>query len=188
VGSIWAPAFAGESGVGMAGGLKIYATRLTRSLITLPTGRGWAVCLAISSVTVAGMALLGFSTGLYRLTPTQPDLLQRMALVFFIPALGEEIIFRGLLVPTLHDKTEAVWPIRISVTLYVFWHVLEALTFLPGAASVFLRPDFLVCCAFLGFGCAIMRHITGSLWPAVLLHWALVVVWQTWWGGVSALG
>ncbi len=172
----------------MASGLEIYATRLTRSLITLPTGRGWAVCLAISSVTLAGMGLFGFLTGLYHLTPTQPDLLQRMALVFFIPALGEEIIFRGLLVPTLHDKAEAVWPIRISVTLYVFWHVLEALTFLPGAASVFLRPDFLICCAFLGFGCAIMRHITGSLWPAVLLHWALVVAWQTWWGGVSALG
>jgi predicted Abi (CAAX) family protease len=33
-----------------------------------------------------------------------------------------------------------------------------------------------------------MRRQTGSLWPAVILHWAVVVVWQTWLGGVSALG
>jgi hypothetical protein len=32
-----------------------------------------------------------------------------------------------------------------------------------------------------------MKRRTGSLWPAVILHWALVVVWQTWLGGVSAL-
>ena len=64
----------------------------------------------------------------------------------------------------------------------------EAVTFLKAAAKVFLRPDFLLCCAVLGLACAIMRYRTGSLWPAVLLHWAVVVVWQTWWGGVSALG
>ena len=52
------------------------------------------------------------------------------------------------------------------------------------AAKVFLRPDFLLCCAVLGLGCAIMRRQTGSLWPAVILHGGFVVVWQTWLGGV----
>jgi predicted Abi (CAAX) family protease len=39
----------------------------------------------------------------------------------------------------------------------------------------------------LGLGCAVMKLKTGSVWPAVILHWVLVVVWQTWLGGVSAL-
>lgn len=162
--------------------------RLGRSLTTLPTAQGWLFCLAGSIVTLAVMAMIGFSTGLYHLTPTQPGLALRLLTVFFIPALGEEIPFRGLLTPGRDEPARPVLGIAISTTLYTLWHVIEALTFLPAAAPVFLRPDFLLCCAVLGLGCAIMRHVTGSLWPAVLLHWALVVIWQTWLGGVSALG
>ena len=133
------------------------------------------------------MATIGFATGLYHLTPTQPGLALRLLTVLFVPALGEEIPFRGLLTPGPGESRRPGLAIAVSTTLYTLWHVVEALTFLPAAAPVFLRPDFLACCAVLGLGCAITRWRTGSLWPAVLLHWALVVVWQTWLGGVSAL-
>ncbi len=107
--------------------------------------------------------------------------------MLFVPALGEEIPFRGLLIPS-RDETRNPWlAIAISTALYVAWHPLETLTFLPHA-TMFLRPDFLACTAILGLGCAVMRWRTGSLWPAVLLHGGFVVVWQTWLGGVSALG
>lgn len=162
--------------------------RLGRSLVTVPTIQGQLFCAAICAATLVLMAVIGFSTGLYNLTPAQPDLALRMLSVFFVPALGEEIIFRGLLIPG-RDEPQRPWlPIVFSTALYTVWHVFEALTFLRAAASIFLRLDFLLCCAVLGLSCAIMRYLTGSLWPAVLLHWALVVVWQTWWGGVSALG
>jgi predicted Abi (CAAX) family protease len=133
------------------------------------------------------MAVIGFATGLYHLTPTQPGLALRLLTVLFVPALGEEIPFRGLLTPGPGESRRPWLAIAVSTTLYTLWHVVEALTFLPAAAPVFLRPDFLLCCAVLGLGCAVTRLRTGSLWPAVLLHWALVVVWQTWLGGVSAL-
>lgn len=167
--------------------LTIYRTRLLTSLATLPSPRGWLFCLAVSAVTLATMAVIGFATGLYHLTPTQPGLPLRMLVVFFIPALGEEIPFRGLLTPGPNESSRPRLEIATSTALYTVWHVFEAVTFLKSAASVFLRPDFLLCCAVLGLGCAVTKRVTGSIWPAVILHWALVVVWQTWLGGVSAL-
>ena len=133
------------------------------------------------------MFAIGFTTGLYRLQSAEPGLALRLLTVFFIPALGEELPFRGLLTPGPNESRRPWRAIAVSTTLYTLWHVVEALTFLPATAPVFLRPDFLVCCAVLGLGCAAMRLKTGSLWPAVILHWALVVVWQTWLGGISAL-
>jgi len=157
--------------------------RLRRSLTTLPDARGWALC-GLAAVIVGGlMAGIGFSTGLYALTPTVPGLPLRLLTVLFVPALGEEIPFRGLLVPA-RDETRRPWiAIAVSTALYVAWHPLEALTFLP-QGGMFLRPDFLACTAILGLGCAWMRWRTGSLWPAVILHGGFVVVWQTWLGGV----
>ncbi len=159
--------------------------RLLSALITLPTARGWALCGAVALITGALMAVIGFATGLYALTPTAPGLPLRLLTVLFVPALGEEIPFRGLLAPGPEAKRPWL-AIAISTALYVAWHPLEALTFLPHA-TMFLRPDFLICTAILGLGCAVMRWRTGSLWPAVLLHGGFVVVWQTWLGGVSAL-
>lgn len=164
-----------------------YRRRLAASLRTLPSAQGWLLCLAIAITTAVAMAAIGFTTGLYHLTPTQPGLALRLLTVLVVPALGEELAFRGLL-PNRNETARPWLVIAVSTTLYTSWHVVEALTFLPAAAPVFLRLDFLLCCAVLGTGCAVMRWRTGSLWPAVLLHWAFVVVWQTWLGGVSALG
>ncbi|WP_297512309.1 CPBP family glutamic-type intramembrane protease [uncultured Caulobacter sp.] len=167
--------------------IRLYRARLIASLRTLPSPRGWLFCLAVSATTLALMLLIGFVSGLYHLTPTQPGLAPRLLVVFFIPALGEELPFRGLLTPGPESTARPRVEIAVSTALYTLWHVVEGVTFLKSAAKVFLRPDFLLCCAVLGLGCAVMRRRTGSLWPAVLLHWALVVVWQTWLGGISAL-
>jgi predicted Abi (CAAX) family protease len=160
--------------------------RLVRALTTTPDARGWALCGALALAAGGLMAAVGFSTGLYALTPTTPGLAPRLLTVLFVPALGEEIPFRGLLVPG-RDEARRPWAaIALSTALYVAWHPLETLTFLPHA-TMFLRWDFLACTAILGLACALMRWRTGSLWPAVLLHGGFVVVWQTWLGGVSAL-
>ncbi len=168
--------------------METYTRRLAASLRTLPSTGGWAFCALVSAATLATMAAIGFTTGLYRLQPTEPGLPLRLLLVFFVPALGEEIPFRGLLTPGPGESQRPRLEVAVSTGLYTLWHVVEAVTFLKSAAGVFLRPDFLLCCAVLGLGCAVMKRRTGSVWPAVLLHWALVVIWQTWLGGVSALG
>ena len=48
------------------------------------------------------------------------------------------------------------------------------------------RRLILATTAIEGLGCALIRWRTGSLWPAVALHWLEVVVWQTWLGGLGA--
>lgn len=167
--------------------METYTRRLAASLRTLPSARGWVFCAIVSVATLALMAAIGFTTGFYTLQPAEPGLPLRMLVVFFIPALGEEIPFRGLLTPGPEETQRPRLEVAVSTVLYTLWHVVEALTFLKSAAGVFLRPDFLLCCAVLGLGCAVMKRRTGSLWPAVILHWALVVIWQTWLGGISAL-
>lgn len=161
--------------------------RLVAVLTTLPDAAGWRWCALVALACGALMAAIGFSTGLYRLTDTAPGLPLRLLTVWIVPALGEEIPFRALLLPG-RDETRrpALW-IAASTALYVAWHPLEAMTFLPHATT-FLRWDFLLCTAILGLSCALMRLRTGSLWPAVLLHGGFVIVWQTWLGGISALG
>ncbi|WP_243410536.1 CPBP family glutamic-type intramembrane protease [Caulobacter radicis] len=167
--------------------LRSIGRRLVAVLTTLPDAAGWRWCAAATVICGAAMAVIGLSTGLYRLTDTAPGLPPRLLTVWLIPALGEEIPFRGVLLPG-RDETRRPWLwVVVSTALYVAWHPFETLTFLPHATT-FLRWDFLACTAILGLACALMRLRTGSLWPAVLLHGGFVVVWQTWLGGVSALG
>ncbi|PVM91045.1 CPBP family intramembrane metalloprotease [Caulobacter endophyticus] len=167
-----------------SGGLK---RRLATVLKTLPDAAGWRWCALVALACGALMSAIGFWTGLYRLTDTAPGLPLRLLTVWLIPALGEEIPFRGVLLPGRDETRRPVLWIAVSTGLYVAWHPFETLTFLPHATT-FLRWDFLVCTAILGLACALMRLRTGSLWPAVLLHGGFVVAWQTWLGGVSALG
>ena len=103
---------------------------------------------------------------------------------FFIPALGEEFVFRALLVPSRVDAPNAIWPIALSVTLFTLWHVVETL-FLPNSSATFLRADFLALAALLGLLCALLRWRSGSIWTAVHLHWLVVIAWQGWFGGPS---
>lgn len=166
--------------------LKLASNRLWAALVTWPDRRAWAQCAWVSAVTLLAMVAIGAGTGLYRPGAGNLAVLPLTAVgVFFVPALGEEAIFRGLLVPSRGGDHSPWLAIGLSTVVYTAWHPLEGLTFLPGAGSLFTRPDFLGVTALLGLACAEMRWRTGSLWPAVLLHWALVVIWKTWLGGPS---
>jgi predicted Abi (CAAX) family protease len=134
---------------------------------------------------MAGMAAVGFSTGFYALQPAHTQgLALRLLVVLVAPGLGEELPFRGLLIPGRDESPRPPWATFVVVTaVFTAWHVVEAYTTMAAARPMFLRPDFLTCSAILGLGCAVIRWRTGSLWPAVALHWLVVVVWQTWLGG-----
>ena len=105
--------------------------------------------------------------------PTITELIKISAIAFFIPSLTEELIFRGLLLP----KFSTTW-LLLSLTGYVLWHPLEALTFLPESATYFLDLQFLLLIAILGIFCTIACRRTGSLWASVLVHWLVVVAWK----------
>ena len=136
---------------------------------------GWAIpCLLI-------VAHLG---GLVRLQ-FPPDAITTLGLaatLFVAPALGEELLFRGLIIP--RDRPGGV-AIALSVALFVAWHPLQAVTLGPPWAVAFLDPWFLVCAAILGLALARIYAVTRSLWPCVVGHWMIVLVWKALLGGPS---
>lgn len=158
--------------------------RVRRSLTTWPTARGWALAAGVGAVALMVELAIGLWGGFLRPTPGDWSVLpMSLALAVLVPALGEEVVFRGLLTPGREEGGRAVRAILLSTAVFVLWHVVEALTFMPQAAPVFLRPDFLATTAVLGLACGWLRWRTGSLWPAVLLHWLEVAGWQIWFGG-----
>ena len=164
-------------------------SRLWRGLTTWPDLGGWGFSALVGALTLAAMAAVGFSSGFYHLS--EGDFTGwplKLLIVFIAPGLGEELPFRGLLIPDRTENPRPWWTIFVVTICFTAWHVVEGETFMARAMMTFLRPDFLACAAILGLGCAIVRWRTGSVWPAVALHWGVVVVWLTWFGGAGLEG
>ena len=165
--------------------IRTLTRRLWRALTSWPDASGWRFAVLTSAATYAPMAAIGFAGGLLQFGTDYAGLPLRLIGVLFMPALGEEAVFRGLLVPDRSESPRPPWAaMTLATALFTTWHMVETL-FLPHAAAIFLRPDFLATVAVEGAGCALIRWRTGSLWPVVAFYWLEVVVWQTWLGGAS---
>lgn len=151
--------------------------------MTAPSVRDWSEAALGALLLAAVFAPLGLSTGLLHLEPRPWAVILKCALVvIFVPALGEELPFRALMIPDRSETARALVAIAGSTLLFTAWHVLETL-WLPREKMTFLRWDFLVWAAALGLVCAVLRRRSGSIWPPVVLHWAAVVAWMGWLGG-----
>lgn len=94
-------------------------------------------------------------------------------MAFFIPALAEEGVFRILLAGR-RGRIRA----SLALAAFVLWHPVQVWLALPMAQPVFLEPGFLLVTAALGLTCTLAWRLTGSLWPAVVIHWLTVVGWK----------
>jgi predicted Abi (CAAX) family protease len=159
--------------------------RLVSALTTLPGPRDWLELLAAAAALALIVGPAGIATGLLRWAPRPLALIPAFS-AFVIPALGEELMFRGPWIPDRSEAGGAGRAILWTTIAFVLWHMLETI-WLPRAATLFTRPDFLAWAALLGLACAILRRRSGSLWPPVVLHWAAVVAWETWLGGPSGI-
>jgi predicted Abi (CAAX) family protease len=160
-----------------------------RALRTRPKRRDWTELLLASAAFTAIAGPVGLATGLFTPGPADADsLLGTAAVALVAPALGEELTFRAALIPDRAEAPRAAIAIALSTAIFVGWHLVEGFTFLPAARGLFTRPDFLACAGLLGLACALLRRRSGTIWTAVLLHWAAVVVWKTWLGGPRLVG
>ncbi|WP_300542061.1 CPBP family glutamic-type intramembrane protease [Maricaulis sp.] len=100
-------------------------------------------------------------------------LLAIAAVAIVVPALGEEMVFRVLLA-----GRRGWWRGTVALAAFVLWHPAQVWLGLPMAQDVFLNPGFLVIVAALGLGCTVAYRTSGSIWPPVAIHWAMVVVWK----------
>ena len=107
-------------------------------------------------------------------------------LLLIVPAIPEELVFRGLLIPHkrhhLSARQTAVYSI-LSIVLFVLWHPFTALTIYPSMQHVFLHPIFLTIVLFLAIACTITYIQSGCLWIPIFIHWATVMVWMYGLGG-----
>jgi predicted Abi (CAAX) family protease len=122
--------------------------------------------------------------------PRRRPLLASAVGLFVMPALGEELLFRGALLP--HPAEGTPWPellacSALAIAVFVLYHPLAARCWYRRADAVFHDRRFLLQTALLGLATTLLYQCSGSLWPAVLLHWLAVLVWLERLGGRQRL-
>jgi uncharacterized protein len=169
-------------------GVKTIAKRVWSGLTTWPDRRMW---LFSAGVFIAYAVLawgIGFATGLYRFEPHLDESLVRVFVVaFFVPAIGEEVFFRGALIPSTKEKVRALPQILLALALFLAWHPINAWLFFPEVLPLFSNWRFLLVTALLGIACSYLWRTTRSLWPPIVLHWVAVVIWKAFLGAPSMM-
>ncbi len=178
--------------------LPVLLNRFFAAFAHAPTGADWCVA-GFSLFLVAAFALpIGFRGGF--LCIEQAAISRREAvgvalLTFFAPALGEEVLFRVLLLPRFATETppmaQAFWVV-VSVGAFAVYHPLKA--WLSKARqtqhrgdAVYTSPVFLRMTAIIGLACAVSYIRSGSVWPPVVIHWVCVAVWLLTLGGLRRM-
>lgn len=140
--------------------------------------RAWAL-----APIYAVMALsIGLGTGILELQwPSIAEALIRPLGLLIFPALIEEFVFRGILLP--RSLMEASWQrqwlaIGLSTIVFVLHHPMNHFLIGFTDTSLFIDPGFLVIVAALGVTCGFAYLRSGSLWAPIAIHWATVVVWN----------
>ena len=155
---------------------------LRAALVTLPGLAGWLRAGLELGWSIPCLLVVAHIGGLVRLQ-SPPDATTALALaasLFIAPALGEELLFRGLLIPRDRPSGSSI---ALSALLFVAWHPLQAVTIGPPWAGAFLDPWFLASVAIFGVALGRIYGATGSIWPCVVAHWLIVLGWKLLLGG-----
>lgn len=98
------------------------------------------------------------------MTPRSPgDALLSLAAVAFVPAVCEELLFRGVLLPAFLTRQRPAAAVFVSAALFASLHVLPTS---DGGVSLYQVPQALLVGVVLG----VLRLRSGSLLPGILAH------------------
>jgi predicted Abi (CAAX) family protease len=163
--------------------------RVMDALFTPLTRRGLLLSLLLLGAYAALALPLGRRSGFLPLEPLRVRplvLMRRAAALLFTPALIEEVLFRAALLPHplegMAGWSSAAWG-ALSLGLFVAYHPLAGRLWYPQGRRLFEDGRFLLLTSLLGLVCVIAYQVTGSLWPPVLIHWLVVVIWLELLGG-----
>ncbi len=177
------------------GQIPLFSTLLTRfiSALTYPlSSKDWYLSLGLLLSYGLIVISIGFKIGFltWQLVDISPKKCFQILQLFFLPAFMEELVFRVLLLPHPFEGVNGIewlfW-VTLSLSLFIVYHPLNALLFYPQGRNLFRQPIFLVFAGLLGIVCAISYTITASLWPPVIIHWLIVVIWLFLLGGEQKL-
>ncbi|KEF42274.1 MAG: abortive infection protein [Cyanobium sp. CACIAM 14] len=168
--------------------------RLMDALFTPLTPQSMSLSLLLLGGYAALAVPLGRRSGFLPLPrpSLRPLVLVRQAPILLItPALVEEALFRAALLPHPLEGTGAwentAWG-ALSLGLFVAYHPLAGRLWYPQGRRLFADARFLVLTTLLGLVCVIAYLATGSIWPPVLIHWLVVLIWLEALGGRGRLG
>lgn len=165
--------------------------RLGVAILTIPDAHAWAFSGALLLVYALISLPIGFYSGFVRFD-VFPD--SRVAIAgilagsLLMPGISEELFFRVLLLPhpTENASLAALWLWGcIGLVIFLIYHPLNILAL--GHDRTFRNPVFLLLAALLGIACTLSYWQSGSLWPPVIIHWLIVVVWLLLLGGYREL-
>ncbi len=167
---------------------------LRAALMTAPGARAWGACAMVFVAFVVCAGGVGVMGGLLRASLPHlaaRDALATAAMVLVHPALTEEIVFRGLLLPRDAGaiSRRRWWLVAgVALALYVAAHPINALLLRPEVARVFTSPLYLTLVTLLGIACTAAYVVSRSIWPPVVLHWLTVLAWLWFFGGQRVIG
>ena len=144
----------------------------------LPHGRALALTLAVFLLFAAIVVPLGFLRDFVAWRPVGAGVWQTALIVLISPAFLEELIFRAPLLRWRDARLAAG-----LLAAYVAVHPLNAWAWEPALRPWFYDAEFLAVVGALGAGASWLVWRTGRLYPAVLFHWAVVVIWLHLLGG-----
>lgn len=164
--------------------------RLITAILTIPNTQDWAYAALLLLI----YALISLPLGL-KSRFIQVDIQSSREIVaavifgaFIMPGITEELFFRVLLLPHPTENAslaaQFIWG-GISLVIFLVYHPLNI--FARGHDVTFRNPVFLLLAALLGVVCTLSYLQSGSLWPPVVIHWLIVVVWLLLLGGYREL-
>ena len=92
--------------------------------------------------------------------------------ISMLSALGEEIGWRGFMVPSLYERLGLNKTLLISSLFWCCWHLplLIGGGYMPGTPLWYQLPAFVLCIFPVGVMTALLTLESGSVWPAAFLH------------------
>ena len=89
-----------------------------------------------------------------------------------LSTLGEEIGWRGFMVPALYERLGLNKTLLISSLFWCCWHLplLVGGGYMPGTPLWYQLPAFVLCIFPVGMMAGLLTLESGSVWPAAFLH------------------
>ena len=157
--------------------------RIFASMILLPDLRDWGITVLLLLGYSAIAVPIGVRSGFLKWRPIEQKPVQvakTLVFLFLCPTLLEELVFRVILLPYPDELNAPAitfgWAM-LSLTLFVLYHPINALTLYKAGNPTLFQPIFLGLTALLGLTCTIAYLVTGSLWTISFIHWVVVVIW-----------
>jgi len=167
--------------------------RLKAAFTTVPRISDWVFTLLLFFVFALISLPLGFLSNFLSVDLAEvpwPNLIIKAIVLLVVPSLAEECVFRVMMLSHKSEKSsiQKKWFLTIlSLTAYVIYHPLNALTLYKAAYPTFFNLTFLLLTTYLGIICSWIYLKSGSIYPSVFMHWIVVIIWLFVFGGYNIL-